>query len=130
MYLFCVLISVVAWALIVVTIVGLLYGLLIGFFLFVAHALFIAYIKGNGVKLSDAQLPNIYRKVVEASQKLGVPDVPDAYVMQAGGALNAFATKFVGRISGDLSDLLEAATKTQEADMIIGHEIGHLASVT
>lgn len=129
LYLFSVLISVVAWAVIVVTIVGLLYGLLIGFFLFVAHALFIAYIKGNGVKLSDAQLPNIYRKVVEASQKLGLPNVPDAYVVQAGGALNAFATKFVGRnFIVIYSDLLEACDEdSKEADMIIGHEIGHLA---
>ncbi len=129
LYVLCALISVVVWIVVVVTIVGLLYGLLIGFFLFVAHALFISHIKGNGVKLSETQLPAIYRKVVEASQKLGLYKVPDAYVIQAGGALNAFATKFVGRnFMVIYSDLLEACDEeTREADMIIGHEIGHLA---
>jgi Zn-dependent protease with chaperone function len=129
LYRVCAFVSFVVWAVVVVTIVGLLYGLMIGFFLFVAHALFIAHIKGNGVKLSETQLPAIYRKVVEASQKLGLDKVPEAYVIQAGGALNAFATKFVGRnFIVIYSDLLEACDEeTREADMIIGHEIGHLA---
>lgn len=129
LYVFCVLFSLTAWIAVVVTIVGLLYGLLIGFFLFVAHALFIAYIRGNGVKLSEAQLPGIYRKVAEASRKLGLAAVPDAYVIQAGGILNAFATKFVGRnFIVVYSDLLEACDEgSREMDMIIGHEIGHLA---
>lgn len=129
LYQLCVLISLVVWAVVVVTIVGLVYGLLIGLFLFIAHALFIAHIKGNGVKLSETQLPEIYRKVVEASQKLGLEKVPEAYVIQAGGALNAFATKFVGRnFIVIYSDLLDACgEESREADMIIGHEIGHLA---
>ena len=73
-------VSVVIWAVLVVTIVGLLYGLLLGFFIFAAHALMIAYIKGNAVKLSETQLPGIHRKVIEASRKLGLGTAPDAYV--------------------------------------------------
>lgn len=129
LYALCILVSLAVWIVVVVTIVGLVYGLMIAFFLFIAHALFIAYIKGNGVKLSDAQLPAIYRKVVEASKKLGLETVPEAYVVQAGGMLNAFATKFVGRnFIVVYSDLLEACDEESgEMDMIIGHEIGHLA---
>lgn len=121
--------SAIVWLVVIVTIVGLIYGLLLGFFLFVAHALMIAHIKGNAVKLSDKQLPGVYQKVVEACRKLGMPKVPDAYVMQAGGVLNAFATKFVGRNFIVLySDLMEACEENgKEMDMIIGHEIGHLA---
>jgi Zn-dependent protease with chaperone function/competence protein ComGC len=129
LYKLCAFVSFVVWAVVVMTIMGLLYGLLVGFFLFVAHALFIAHIKGNGVKLSETQLPAIYRKVVEATQKLGLDKAPEAYVMQAGGMLNAFATKFVGRnFIVVYSDLLEACGEdTREMDMIIGHEVGHLA---
>jgi Tfp pilus assembly major pilin PilA len=49
--------------------------------------------------------------------------------MQAGGALNAFATKFVGRnFIVIYSDLLDACDEDErELDMIIGHEIGHLS---
>ncbi len=122
-------VSLVIWIVLVVTIVGLIYGLLIGFFIFAAHALMIAYIKGNAVRISETQLPGIYRKVVEASRKLGLETAPEAYVMQAGGMLNAFATKFFSRnFIVIYSDLLEACDENgREMDMIIGHEIGHLA---
>ena len=122
-------VSIIIWVLIVITVIGLLYGLLIGFFIFAAHALMIAYLKGNAVKLSETQLPVIYRKVVDAARKLGLEAVPDAYVMQAGGMLNAFATKFFSRnFIVIYSDLLEACDENgREMDMVIGHEIGHLA---
>jgi Zn-dependent protease with chaperone function len=122
-------ISVLAWLAIVVTIVGLLYGLFIGLFLFVAHALMIAHIKGNAVRVSKEQFPEIHQRVSDAARKLGLETAPAAYVLQAGGALNAFATKFVGRnFMVIYSDLLDACSDDgRELDMIIGHEIGHLA---
>jgi Zn-dependent protease with chaperone function/Tfp pilus assembly protein PilE len=122
-------ISIIIWIILLVTIVGLLYSLFIGFFIFAAHALTIAYIKGNAVKLSETQIPNIYRKVVDAAQRLGMPIVPEAYILQSGGVLNAFATKFFSRNFIIInSDLLEACDDNgKEIDMIIGHEIGHLS---
>lgn len=121
--------SVICWVVLVVTIVGLLYGLMIGFFIFVAQAMLIAYLRGNAVKLSPDQLPHLYRKVVEAAGKLEMEKVPEAYVLQAGGALNAFATKFVGRnFIVVYSDLVDACDPDgREIDTIIGHELGHLA---
>ncbi len=123
------LLSLVVWVLIVVSIFGLLYGLMIGLFLFIAHALMIAQVKGNGVRISEGQFPDLHRRVSEAARKLGLDKAPDAYVMQAGGLLNAFATKFVGRnFMVIYSDLLEACDdEGREIDMIIGHELGHLA---
>jgi Zn-dependent protease with chaperone function len=48
--------------------------------------------------------------------------------MQAGGALNALATKFLrSRMIVIFSDLLDACENDERAqDMIIGHEIGHI----
>lgn len=122
-------ISGLAWTALIVTIIGLAYGLLIGFFLFAAHSLMIAYIKGHGVRLSQQQFPQIYDRVVVASEKLGLPKTPEVYLMQAGGALNAFATKWSGRNFVVIyTDLLEACgDEGKEIDMIVGHEIGHLA---
>jgi hypothetical protein len=113
----------------VVTVVGLFYGLMIGFLLFVAHGLMIAYIKGNGIRLSQEQLPHVFQRVVTAAEKLGMKTLPQVYVVQAGGMLNAFATKFIGRNFVVIySDLLEACEEDgKELDMIIGHELGHLA---
>ena len=122
-------VSTIAWLVIVATIFGMLYGILIGLFLFAVHALWIAHIKGNAVRVSKDQFPEIYQRVSEASRKLGLAAAPSAYVMQAGGVLNAFATKFVGRnFMVIYSDLLDACSEGgRELDMIIGHEIGHLA---
>lgn len=125
----CMVLSIAVWLILVVTILGVFYGLFFGIVIFMAHALMIAYIRGNGVKLSTEQLPEIYAKVVAAAERFELPRIPDAYVLQAGGALNAFATKFIGRNYIIIyADLLEACSDDgKEADMIIGHEIGHLA---
>jgi Zn-dependent protease with chaperone function len=125
----CLSLSIVAWLLLVVSILGVFYGMFFGVVIFTAHALMIAYIRGNGVKLSTEQLPEIYAKVVSAAEKFELARIPDAYILQAGGVLNAFATKFIGRNFIIIyADLLDACSEDgKEADMIIGHEIGHLA---
>jgi Zn-dependent protease with chaperone function len=129
LFVVCMILSIIAWLMVLVSILGVFYGLFFGMIVFMAHALMIAYIRGNGVKLSAEQLPDIYAKVVAAAERFELPKIPDAYVMQAGGALNAFATKFIGRnFIVVYADLLEACSEEgKEADMIIGHEVGHLA---
>ncbi len=125
----CFVFSALAWVALVISVIGLAYGLMFGFFLLAAHAMMIAHIKGHAVKLSPEQLPEIYQKVVSACATLGLREVPEIYIMQAGGMLNAFATKFLGRKFVVIySDLLEACDpEGKEMDMIIGHELGHLA---
>ena len=121
--------SLLVWLLVIISIVGVVYGLGIAFFLMIAHAMMIAYFKGHGVKLSSEQLPKVYERVVLAARKLEMATVPDVYIMQAGGMLNAFATKLFGRNFVIIySDLLDACDpEGREMDMIIGHELGHLA---
>src|SRR4051794_14014431 len=82
-------VSAIAWIVCAITIVGLFYAAMIRLFLLMGQALFLAYVKGNGLRLSDRQLPQVYERVKEASKKLGLETVPDVYVLQAGGALNA-----------------------------------------
>jgi Zn-dependent protease with chaperone function len=122
-------ISALVWIALVVSIVGIAYGILIGLFLYIAHAMMIAYIKGHAIRLSADQFPGIYTRVKEAAKELGLSKTPEVYIMQAGGALNAFATKLTDRNFVVIySDLLEACGEEgKELDMIIGHEIGHLA---
>jgi Zn-dependent protease with chaperone function len=125
----CMILSIILWLMLLISILGVFYGLFFGAIVFVTHALMIAHIRGNGVKLSTEQLPEIYEKVVAAAQNFELARIPDAYVLQAGGALNAFATKFIGRNFIIIyADLLDACSDDgKEAEMIIGHEIGHLA---
>jgi Zn-dependent protease with chaperone function len=130
-------ISTIAWIALVASIIGAVYGLLIAAAIAVAHALFVAHVRGNGVRIGPNQLPDVWHKVVRASQQLGLPTVPEVYLVQSGGALNAFATKLLGRrfvilYSQLVDECLRAGPQVgdlpDELDFVIAHEIGHLAA--
>ena len=116
------------WLLLAFTIIGAVYALLIFVAVYLGHIGFIAHIRGSAVKISPEQFPDLHQAIVTLSQRIGFETIPDAYVMQAGGALNAFATKFFkANLLILYSDLLEACGENTEArDMIIAHELGHL----
>jgi Zn-dependent protease with chaperone function len=121
--------SSLVWAVLVVSLVGLAYGLAIGLGIFVAHALFLAHVRGNGVRISERQLPELHARVAAAAQKLGLDRTPEVYVVQAGGALNAFATKLLSRRFVVLySDLVDQCQDPRQLDFVVGHEVGHLAA--
>lgn len=116
------------WFFLVVSIIGIFYGLFFAVFFFLAHVGFIAHLRGSAVKLGPDQMPELYARVQRIGQRLGMEKLPDAYVMQAGGSLNALATKLLGSSFIVLySDLLDACADDEEAaDFVIAHEIGHL----
>jgi len=124
------LVSLALWLMLAVTIIGFIYAGLIGFAFFVGHVIMISHLRGSAVRLGPEQMPELYARVREIAAQLGMGQVPDAYVLQQGGSLNAFATKFFGTSFIVLySDLLEACGDNQEArDFIIAHELGHLAA--
>ncbi len=123
-----VLLSIVAWVVLVVSIVGIAYAAFIALFFFIAHLIFIAHVRGSAVKIGPDQFPELHEAVERLARKLGLRNVPDAYVMQASGALNALATKFLSaRMIILFSDLLEACgDDTAARDMIVAHELGHI----
>ncbi|MCB0339947.1 MAG: M48 family metallopeptidase [Bdellovibrionales bacterium] len=120
--------SVFIWIGLCMSIIGLIYAILIGFFILFSHLVFITYIRGSAVKLGPDQFPELYTRCVELSKRAGLNKTPDFYIMQAGGSLNAFATKFCrSKFVVLFSDLLEACEDSESArDMIIGHELGHI----
>jgi Zn-dependent protease with chaperone function len=116
------------WVVICVSVVGLVYALFLGAFFFVVRLAFVAHVRGSAVRLGPDQLPELHARVVQLSQRMGMAQAPETYLMQAGGALNAFATRFLGdNIVVLYSDLLDACERDESArDMIIAHELGHL----
>jgi Zn-dependent protease with chaperone function len=121
--------AVVMWLVLAITIVGILYALLIAVFFFLSHVAFVSYLRGSGVRLGPDQFPELHKRIEELARAMDL-EPPAAYLTQAGGALNAFATRFLGRnIMVLYSDLLEACGDNEGArDMIIAHELGHLRS--
>jgi len=121
--------SSVIWLLLIVSIIGLFYGGIALVFVLIAHALHLAHVQGNGLKISEHQLPDLYERVKRAADKLGLPRVPDVYVLQSGGILNAFATKLLSRRFVIIySELVDHCQDPQQLDFVVGHEIGHLAA--
>jgi Zn-dependent protease with chaperone function len=119
--------SIVIWILLCVSVIGLMYIVMFGIFFSLAHLIFVAHVRGSGVKLGPEQFPALHESVVRISDAMGMA-VPEAYIVQAGGTLNAMATRFLSRnIMILYSDLLEACGDNHGArDMIIAHELGHL----
>ena len=116
------------WVLLVVSIIGIVYALLLGVFFFAAHVAFIAYLRGSAVRLGPDQMPELHARVEDLAHRLGLRRPPAAYVMQAGGSLNALATRlFATDFIVLFSDLLDACGDNTEArDFILAHELGHL----
>jgi len=98
-------------------------------FVLVAQGLLIGYVKGNGVRVSEQQFPEIYKVVVKQSEQLGLKEIPKVYIMESGGLLNAFATSFLGFNYVVLySELVEVSfDKGRDVvEFVIGHELGHI----
>src|SRR5438045_287723 len=94
-----------------------------------AHALYLAYVKGNAVRVSEVQFPEIHERAKVAAQKLDLSKLPETYVLQQGGLLNAFATKLLSRHYIILnSDLVDGCQDPRQLDFVIGHEMTHLAA--
>lgn len=122
-------ISAIFWlVLLAVTFGGLLIYLLFGylFFLF-AHSAFISHLQGGGVRISQEQYPDLYHRLVQACGKLGVKDIPEAYLLRT-DSFNALATRFLSRdfvvIFTDVIDALE--DHPDAIDFYLGHELGHI----
>lgn len=120
----------IVWVILVLGTVGLalvyvLFGFL--FYLFAQSAV-ISWLRGNGVLLSMQQLPDLRARFDACCDKLGIEERPEAYVLQGGGVLNAFATRFLGRnyvvLLSDIVDAMDA--HPDGVNFYFGHELGHV----
>jgi Zn-dependent protease with chaperone function len=103
-------------------------GIFALYFLF-RHGILIGYLKGNAIRVSENQFPEVYKLAESQSKKLGLSKIPSIYVLQAGGLLNAFATRFFGSDFVVIySDILETAYEqgNKALEFIVAHELGHI----
>ncbi|MBB4933808.1 Zn-dependent protease with chaperone function [Lipingzhangella halophila] len=86
----------------------------------------------NGVRITETQFPEAHRMVVDAAHRLGLPRVPDAYVVLGNGQVNAFASghgfrRYVS-INSDLFEIGDRLADPAALRFVIGHEVGHIAA--
>lgn len=123
-------ISSVFWIALIVLTVGIaLVYLLLAFivYLFVQSA-FISWLKGNGVRITSSQFPELQEQFDRCCRTLEMPEQPEVYLVNSEGILNALATRFLGKHFIVLySEVVEALEDRPEAlNFYIGHELGHV----
>ena len=94
------------------------------------HGMMVGRLRGNGIRVGPRQFPTVYKLVAHHAHQLGMKTIPDVFVMESGGMLNAFATRFGGRdFVVIFSDVLALAEERGEAAVgfIVGHELAHVA---
>lgn len=124
-------ISLLAWVALLVGTMGVALLYVLAFFIFYlfAQSALIAYLRGNAVEITPAQMPDLHARIERCSRTLGLAEVPEAYLLHGNGVFNAFATRFLGRnFIVLLSDVVDALQDQPDAvDFYIGHELGHIA---
>lgn len=124
-------ISIMAWIFIAISLVGIAYALFFALMIWLGNGLLTAHLRSEAVRVDSRQLPELHATFAKVWEKLGARGpLPALYVIQSGGALNAFATRFSGRnFVVVYSDVLEAfGASSPEMQFILGHEIGHIKS--
>jgi Zn-dependent protease with chaperone function len=125
----CLALSVMSYLLLVISLIGLVYIMIgVPIALFV-HGLFMGRVRGNGVRVSATQFPEVHRLAWQLAKEMELQPLPAIYVLQAGGLLNAFATRFLGRSFVVIySDVLELAYAQGEAELafVLCHEFAHI----
>ena len=93
------------------------------------HAISMASIRRNGVRLSERQFPEIYQKAVKLAGDMEIEKMPAIYVLESMGTLNAFATRFFGKnmvvVYSEIFDLSEE-NREDELLFVLAHEFAHI----
>lgn len=112
-----------------VSIIGIAIALGILAVMLYVNLIMLGSIRGNGIRIHQSQFPDVYERVVALSNAMGLKRVPEVFIVQSEGALNAFATRFFGRDMVVIySEVFELARQggADELDFIIAHELSHI----
>ena len=97
-----------------------------------ARGVLFAQQRVGAVQMTPTQFPEGYRMMVEAAARYGLRYVPDGYVVNGNGAINAFASGHGFRrcivIYSDLFEVGGAARSPEALEFVIAHEVGHIAA--
>lgn len=121
-------ISILVWLVCVVTITPIVIVGIVGLFVWLGNGLLVAQLKADAVKVEGDQLPELANTFTKVCAKLQIQKIPDLYVLQSGGLLNAFTTRHSGRnFVVVYSELLDTyGPDSAEIEFLLGHELGHI----
>jgi len=126
-------ISGIIWLMLIpIAIMGLFVTIPLIFFAWLSSLYFKAVVFGSSVKVSGEQYPLIHQRAQELCKELGMSAVPDIFIVNSQGVINAVAIRSLNKkyvfLYSSLVDLLLIKGHHKELDFILGHELGHHAA--
>jgi len=84
--------------------------------------------RANGVKVGPEQFPEIHQRYLAIAEKIGMANIPELYVVNGNGVVNAYALSCNARRSyvvlhAEIAMLSQ--TRPQVVDFVLAHELGH-----
>ena len=106
----------------------IVYILLILMYFWFYKVYLVAYMKGDGICVSQTQFGDIFNMYCEMAKELGLKKVPPLFILQRGGLLNAFAIRLSGKnYIAIYSDIFSMYKSDIEAvKFVLAHELGHV----
>ncbi|MFZ6674709.1 M48 family metallopeptidase [Undibacterium sp. Xuan67W] len=124
-------VSALGWILLTLCTIGLIWIIMLMLYVvgLAAFSYFISYVRGNGVRVTAEQFPDLHARFETCCHTVGMKKRPEFYLVTGNGVLNAFATRFLHRYYVVLySEIIDALEDDPEAlNFYIGHELGHIA---
>jgi Zn-dependent protease with chaperone function len=129
LYVVCLIASIFAYLFLIFSIIGIFYLVIGVCFVLFMHGIMMGHVRANGIKLTEQQFPEVYHKAVELCRQMGITQVPDIFVLQSDGILNAFATRTWGRhyvvLYSNLFELIDSGEQDELA-FVLAHELAHI----
>ncbi|MBM7602368.1 Zn-dependent protease with chaperone function [Metabacillus crassostreae] len=132
LFIICVIVSIIVGLYLLISIVGIIIFASVAILTLFSHAISMAHIQLNGVRLRENQFPDLFEKVTTLCEKMNLNKVPEVYVIESGGLLNAFATKVLALFGKNMvvlySDFIDIAEEADDFDIdyVIAHELAHI----
>ena len=106
----------------------IVYAVLILLYIWFYKIYLVAYLKGNGICVSETQFNDIFEIYCDLAKKLELKKVPPLFILQQGGLLNAFAIRLSGKnYIAIYSDIFSVYKSDIEAvKFVLAHELGHV----
>ena len=123
------LVSILTYVALLFSIIGIAMIVALMLISYFFHAISMASIRRNGVRLSERQFPELYQKAVKLAGDMEIEKMPAIYVLESMGTLNAFATRFFGKdmvvVYSEIFDLSEEE-REEELLFVLAHEFAHI----
>jgi Zn-dependent protease with chaperone function len=122
-------VSIIIYGLILFNIAVFIYFVFLAAILAFTNGIMTARIRLNGVRISPQQMPEVYEEIEKLCKAMEIHKIPEVYVIESGGVLNAFATKFSDKnmivLYSEIFDLIDTDDK-EALSFVIAHELAHI----